>query len=388
MDVTRALNSDDLRRMARRRLPRIVFDYIEGGVEDEEGLERNRRAFLDRRLVPRYLADVTERDPAARLFGRDWAAPFGIAPMGLAGLARQGADLILAEAARDADIPFVMSGAANASIEDLGRVAPEHGWYQLYLARDRAISEDMVRRARDAGLSTLVLTVDVPVHPKRERNRRNGFGRPLRVPLAARLDALRRPGWLAAWLRRGTPIFANWAPYAGAGANAGEVADFLSGQSPAPARWRDVEAFRRLWPGVFVLKGIMHPGDAARAVELGVDGVVVSNHGARQLDRAASPLEVLPAVRAAVGDRAAVMLDSGVRRGADVLVAMCLGAEFVFLGRPALYGAAAAGAAGARHAIAMLRGEIDDAMAQTGLANLRQLGPDLLLDGGGGRNAP
>ena len=390
MNVTDAINFDDLRRMAKRYLPRIAFDYIEGGVEDEDGLDHNLAAFRRRRLAPRYLVDVSERDQSARLFGRDYAAPFGIAPTGLAGLMRHGADLMLAEAARDADIPFVMSGAANASIEALGKVAPDHGWYQLYPARDRAISEDMIRRARDAGLSTLVLTVDVPVHPKRERNRRNGLNRPLRLPLRTRLDALRHPRWLAGWLRHGTPMFANWAPYAGAGASADRVADFIVEQSPAPMSWKDVEAFRRLWPGNFVLKGIMRPDDAARAAALGVDGIVVSNHGARQLDRAASPLDTLPAIRARVGDGLTVMLDSGVRRGSDALVALCLGAEFVFIGRPAIYAAAVGGAAGARHAIDLLRGEIDDAMGQTGLTDLRGLGPDLIhrADGDERRNAP
>ena len=390
MTIDDALNFEDLRLMAKRYLPRIAFDYIEGGVEDEEGLDRNREAFRRRRLIPRYLVDVTARVQTTRLFGREWASPFGIAPMGLAGLMRPGADLMLAAAARDADIPFVMSGASNASIEELAKVAPEHGWYQLYMARDKNISEDMIRRARDAGLSTLVVTVDVPVHTKRERNRRNGLTRPLRMPLKTRIDALRHPRWLASWLRHGTPMFSNWAPYAGDGANSERVADLVSSQLPAPMNWKDIESFRELWPRSFVLKGVMHPDDALRAVELGVDGVVVSNHGARQLDRAASPLDALPAVAAAVGDRATAMLDSGIRRGADALIAMCLGARFVFLGRPALYGAAAGGTAGAARAIGLLRGEIDDAMGQAGLADLRNLGPDILYrdETESGRNAP
>ena len=390
MNVTDALNFDDLRLMAKRYLPRIAFDYIEGGVEDEDGLDYNLEAFRRHRLVPRYLVDVTVRDQTTHLFARDYAAPFGIAPTGLAGLMRPGADLMLAEAARDADIPFVMSGACNASIEDLAKVAPEHGWYQLYPARDRSISEDMIRRVRDAGLSTLMVTVDVPVHPKRERNRRNGFSRPLRMPWSTRLDALRHPRWLATYLRHGMPVFSNWAPYAGEGASADRVADFIAKQSPAPMSWKDVETFRRLWPGTLVLKGIMHPDNAVRAAELGVDGVAVSNHGARQLDRAASPLEMLPAIKSAVGDRMTVMFDSGIRRGSDVLIAMCLGAEFAFIGRPAVYGAAAGGLTGAGHAIELLRGEIDDVMGQMGLTDLHRLGPDLLYrgDGDGRRNHP
>jgi L-lactate dehydrogenase (cytochrome)/(S)-mandelate dehydrogenase len=373
------VNVDDLRRAAKKRLPRIAFDFIEGGVEDEDGLDRNERAFRETRLVPRYLVDVSKRDQSATLFGRTYASPFGIAPTGLASLFRPGADLMLAQAARDANIPFIMSGSSTASIEELAKLAPEHGWYQLYAARDKKISEDMIRRANDAGLSTLVLTVDVPVHSNRERNQRNGFTRPLKLTWATKFEALRHPGWLAGYLRQGTPMFSNWAPYAGNAANADAVSAFVSTQTAAPLTWRDVENFRRLWPRNFVIKGIMHPDDAIRAASLGVDGIMVSNHGARQLDRAPAPLEVFPAIRDAVGDKMTLMLDSGVRRGADALIALCLGAKFVFVGRATLYGAAVAGLAGARAAINILRCEIDLTMGQIGCPSLDQLGPDFLM---------
>ncbi len=379
MNIDDAINIEDLRRLARRRLPKIAFDFIDGGVEDEDGLDRNQWAFRRHRLVPRYLVDVSEIDQSTTLFGRRYASPVGISPTGIAALFRPGADLMLAKAAKAADVPFIMSGASTASIEDLGRLAPEHGWYQLYTARDRAISTDMIARARDAGLSTLVLTVDVPVNAKRERNLRNGFTRPLRLSLATRLDALRYPGWLAGYLKHGQPMLANWRRYAEAAADAEAVAASVGSNMPTSPTWRDVETFRRLWPGNFVIKGIMHPEDALRAVELGVDGLIVSNHGGRQLDRAPSPVEVLPAIAAAVGERMTLMLDSGVRRGADVLVALCLGASFVFLGRPTLYGAAAAGAVGAGRAIDILREEIELALAQMGCPSLRDLGPDRLL---------
>jgi L-lactate dehydrogenase (cytochrome)/(S)-mandelate dehydrogenase len=372
-------NVDDLRRAAKRRLPKIAFDFIEGGVEDEDGLDRNERAFRQTRLVPRYLVDVAKRDQTASLFGRTYASPFGIAPTGLASLFRPGADLMLAEAAREANVPFIMSGSSTASIEDLARVAPEHGWYQLYAARDKKISEDMIRRADAAGLSTLVLTVDVPVHSNRERNQRNGFTRPLKLTWATKLEALRHPGWLAGYLKHGTPMFSNWAPYAGKDASADAVAAFVSTQTAAPLTWRDVENFRRLWPRKFVIKGIMHPDDAIRAASLGVDGIMVSNHGARQLDRAPAPVEVLPAIRDAVGDKLTLMLDSGVRRGVDALTALCLGAKFVFVGRATLYGAAAGGTAGATKAINILRREIDLTMGQIGCPSLDQLGPAFLM---------
>ncbi|HJQ58399.1 MAG TPA: alpha-hydroxy acid oxidase [Vineibacter sp.] len=372
-------NVDDMRKAAKRRLPKIAFDFIEGGVEDEEGLSANELAFRRTKLVPRYLVDVSTRDQSAVLFGRSYASPFGIAPTGIAGLFRPGADLMLAEAAREANIPFIMSGSSTASIEELAKVAPEHGWYQLYAARDKKISEDMIRRADAAGLSTLVLTVDVPVHSNRERNQRNGFTRPLRMTLGTKLEALRHPGWLMEYLRTGTPMFSNWAPYAPKGADADAVAAFVATQTAAPLTWKDVENFRRLWPRKFVIKGVMHPDDAARALARGVDGIMVSNHGARQLDRAPSPLEVLPAIRDAVGDKMTLMLDSGVRRGADALTALCLGAKFVFVGRATLYGAAAGGRAGAAAAINILRREIDLTLGQIGCPRLDQLGPDFLM---------
>ncbi|HKU97034.1 MAG TPA: alpha-hydroxy acid oxidase [Vineibacter sp.] len=373
------VNVDDLRRAAKRRLPKIAFDFIEGGVEDEDGLNVNEQAFRQHRLVPRYLVDVSTRDQSASLFGRTYASPFGIAPTGLASLFRPGADLMLAAAARDANVPFIMSGSSTASIEDLAKVAPDHGWYQLYAARDKKISEDMIRRADAAGLSTLVLTVDVPVHSNRERNQRNGFTRPLKLSLGTKLEALRHPGWLAGYLKQGTPMFSNWAPYAEKGASADAVAAFVATQTAAPLTWRDVETFRRLWPRTFVIKGIMHSDDAVRAASLGVDGIMVSNHGARQLDRAPSPVDVFPAIRDAVGDRMTLMLDSGVRRGVDALIALCLGAKFVFVGRATLYGATVGGQAGVTKAINILRREIDLTLGQIGCPSLDRLGSDCLL---------
>ncbi len=376
MNVSDAINFEDLRQMAKRYLPKIAFDYIEGGVDDEDGLDHNQQAFRRNRLIPHYLVDVSKRNQGARLFGHDYGSPFGIAPTGLAALFRPGADMMLAEAARDANLPFILSGAGTGSIEELGRLAPDHGWYQLYAARDKAISEDMIRRADDAGLKTLVFTVDVPVHTKRERNRRNGFTRPLKLSLGTKIEAMRHPQWLAGYLKAGMPTLSNWVAYAGDNPTPDEVADVVVAQTPAPMSWRDVESFRRLWPGSFVLKGIMSAADSERAAELGVDGIIVSNHGARQLDRAPSPLDMLPAIKAAVGDRMTVMFDSGIRRGSDVLVALCLGAEFVFLGRPTLYAAAVGGKAGVSHAIDILRAEIDMTMGQAGVSDLGQLGPE------------
>jgi L-lactate dehydrogenase (cytochrome)/(S)-mandelate dehydrogenase len=377
--IDAAVNLDDLRKLAKRRLPKIAYDFIEGGLDDEDGLARNEDAFKQYPLVPRYGVDVTTRDQSTSLFGKTYSGPVGIAPTGGAGLFRRGGDLMLAEAAKAANVPFIMSGAATGLIEDLGRLAPEHGWYQLYIARDRKISEDMVRRAANAGLSTLVITVDVPVSSNRERNRRNGFVRPLKLTLKTKLEACRHPGWLVEFLRLGPPMLSNWQAYAPNGATASEVAEFARTQMPTPVLWQDIEAFRRLWPGKLVLKGVMHPDDATRAAAMGVDGIMVSNHGARQLDRAPAPMEVLPAIHAAVGDKMTVMYDGGIRRGSDVIIALCLGAKFVFVGRPTLYGVVAGGCAGAARAFDIFRNEIDLTMAQMGAPDIKSLGPQFLM---------
>jgi L-lactate dehydrogenase (cytochrome)/(S)-mandelate dehydrogenase len=379
VNIDRAINIDDLRRMAKRKLPRIAYDFIEGGVEDELGLVRNEAAFDRVRLVPRYLVDISKRDQTADLFDRKYASPFGISATGLAALFRPGADLMLAESAAAANIPFMMSGMSTASIEAAAKVAPSHSWYQLYAARKKEISLDLIRRTRDAGFGTLVLTVDVPLTTKRERNMRNGFMLPLKLRPTIVFEALRHPAWIAGYLRHGMPRFDNWAPYAREGSTVQKVNSFASAQTNATVTWDDLEEFRKVWPRHLVVKGIMHRDDAVRAAEIGVDGIIVSNHGGRQLDQAPSPLEVLPGIRAAVGDKVTLMIDGGVRRGADILIALCYGARFVFVGRPTLYGAAAAGIAGVQKAISILRGEIDLVMGQIGCTSLEQLDESFLL---------
>ena len=390
MNLDKAINIEDLHRMARRRLPRICFDFIEGGVEDERGLSRNEAAFAKHRLLPRYLVDVSQRDQSRTLFGRTYASPFGISPTGTAGLFRRGGDLMLAEAAREANIPFIMSGASNDAMEEAAKIAPDHTWYQLYAAREAEIAEGMVGRARDAGLPALVLTVDVPVRPRRERNIRNGFNnvrggwlQALSLKPAILAEALTHPFWIYEYLRHGgMPALGNWQPYTGNGADAQGTVDFFNSQTPATAQtWRDLENYRKWFPRALVVKGIMSPADALRAADVGVDGIIVSNHGGRQLDQAPASLDLVPAIKTAVGGRVAVMLDSGVRRGADILIALALGTEFVFFGRPTLYGAVAGGLPGVRKAVEIFRTEIDTVMAQIGCPNLNELGPDFLWTG-------
>ncbi|HEX3576859.1 MAG TPA: alpha-hydroxy acid oxidase [Rhodopila sp.] len=377
-----AINIGDLKRMAKRRLPKIMFDFIEGGVEDEVGLRINDDAFRKLRLVPRYYIDTSKREQRAKLFDRTYASPFGIAPTGMAGAFRQDAELYLAQAAAEADIPYLMSGASNASMEQGAKLAPKNMWFQIYGARDRTYQLDLVKRAIDCGLTTIAVTCDVPVSSNRERNRRNGFVRPLRMTLPTILEAMLHPQWVINYFRSGgLPMLGNWQRYAANGATPDQVADLFAKQTPdASQTWRDLEAIRNAWPGKLLLKGVMHPEDARIATGIGVDGLIVSNHGARQLDIMPSPLEMLPMIRSAVGPDVALLLDSGVRRGSDIVAALCLGADFVLTGRATLYGATAGGLAGVKKAVSILQREIDLVLGQLGAVNLAALGPHYLLD--------
>lgn len=374
-----AVNIDDLRRLAKRRLPKIAYDFIEGGCDGELGLDRNARAFEKYALVPRFMIDMEGRHQKTELFGRTWSGPVGIAPTGIAALFRPGADMMLARAARNADVPFIMSGSSTASIEELANTAPDHGWYQIYTAKDRDISKDMVRRVKEAKLQALVVTVDVPIGSKRERNQRNGFTRPLRMTLKTKAEALLHPAWMAEYFQAGMPRFPNWAPYAPPNCTTEQLAEFVSSQTPTAVTWKDIEKYRATWDGKLILKGIMHPDDARRAAAIGVDGLMVSNHGGRQLDRSPAPLEVLPAIVQAVGDKLTVMFDSGITRGSDVLIPMCLGARYVFAGRATLYAAAAMGEPGVNRAFEIFRDEIDRCMMHMGTPTIASLGPQCLM---------
>lgn len=380
MKIQSAINLDDLRRLARRKLPRIAFDFIEGGVDDERCLARNRAAFARHRLVPRYLRDVGRVDPSVRLFGHRYDSPVGISPTGLAGLWRPGADLMQAAAARQANVPFLLSSSSNASLEEAVAIAPDNIWFQMYCTRDDRINADMVRRAIAARVRVLVVTVDVPVNANRERNRRNGFSRPFRMTPGVVIEALGHPAWVLRYLRTGgVPMMRNWQPYAPAGAEAGQVADMFGTLTPAPGvGWQHVRRIREAWDGPLMIKGLLHPDDARGAVELGVNGIVVSNHGGRQLDAAPSPIDMLPAVREAVGPDTVLILDSGVRRGSDAVVARCLGADSVIFGRPSLYGVAVAGQAGAERALQIVRNEINMVLAQLGCGQYEALQSDYL----------
>lgn len=369
--------------LARRHLPRIAFDFIDGGTDDELCLKRNREAFEKYRLLPRYLRDVSQRDQSVVLFGRTYASPIGISPTGLAGLWRPDADLIQAAAARDANVPFLLSSAANASLEDVMHVAPEHVWFQMYCTSNERINDDLVKRAVKAQVGVLVISVDVPVNSNRERNRRNGFSRPLRMTPGVVLNAMGHPAWVLRYLRAGgIPMMRNWMPYATEGASAAQVADMYGTLTPAPmVSWEHLRRIRDAWRGPLVIKGLLHPDDAREAVRLGADGLVVSNHGGRQLDAAPSPLEMLPAIREAVGNQVELILDSGARRGSDVVIARCLGARAAIFGRPSLYAVAAAGQPGVARVLQIMRNEIDMVQAQIGCQAFEELDASYLWTG-------
>jgi (S)-mandelate dehydrogenase len=379
MSVANAVNIADLRLAAKRRLPRVLFDWIDGGAGDETALEQSVAQFSAARLMPRYLVDISGRSLAKSLFGRDYALPFGVAPMGNAGLFRPGADIAMAQAARAAGAPFILSGATNATIEEAAAAAPGAVWVQLYPARDAGITRDFIARAAAAGIETLVVTVDLPIAAKRERDMRNGFALPLRLDAAKILDAALHPGWTLDWLRQGgMPKMGAWAAYAGKDASGEEIAAFMTSQFYPVHTWADLDAYRALWKGKLVIKGVQHPDDARRAMAAGCDGVIVSNHGGRQFDRAPTPLATLPAIKAAVEGRIAVMLDGGIRRGADIVVALASGADFVFCGRAILYGVAAGGLKGASRSFDILRDELDRTMGQIGRVRIDELGGDAL----------
>jgi L-lactate dehydrogenase (cytochrome)/(S)-mandelate dehydrogenase len=379
--IERALSIADLRRMARRRLPKILFELIESGVEDEYALASNREIFRKYRLLPRYLTDIALRDQRVSLFGRSYASPFGVAPTGFAGLLRRDADLHLAGACAAANIPFILSGASVAGIEAVAEAAPKHIWAHLYPAKDATITRRFMDRVGHSGVECLVLTVDNPVYPKRERDTRNGFVLPLRLRLPILLEALTHPGWIMEYLGAGgMPMLESWREYAPSGASPGDVAAFFRSQSPSIQTWDSLAQVRAAWAGKLVLKGIQHPDDARRAAEAGVDGLILSNHGGKSFDPLPSPLASLPAIRTAVGDRLPVMLDSGIRRGWEMLVAKALGADFLWVGRATLYGVAAGGRQGADRAISILRSEVDTSLAMVGSDNFAAIGPEFIRE--------
>ena len=375
----------DLRRLAQRRLPRALFDFYDGGAEDETTLRANRAAFEAVALRPRVLVDVSQVDTRTTVLGAPSALPLAIAPTGVPGFGWPGADIAIAQAAAAAGIPYALSSSGTTSIEGLAQAAPGRLWFQAYVLRDQAYFEQMVRRAEAAGYEALMITVDLPVGGKRERDLRNHFSIPFRFTPRNLLDFALHPRWAARIARHGMPQMETLSGLAQAGhgaakpASASAIASSVGRNYDAGFDWQRLAAVRRLWPRRLIVKGVAHPDDAARLVGLGVDALVVSNHGGRQLDGAAATLRLLPAVVAAVQGRVPVWVDGGVRRGADVVKAVALGAQAVLVGRATLYGAVAAGGPGAQRALAILRDEIERTMRLCGVTRVADIGPDLLL---------
>ena len=370
------LSLDDFEHVARRHLPKPVFAYISGAVEDNQSLAENRRAFSELAFRPRVLAGVAQRDLGFELFGRRYAAPFGLAPMGISALSAYRGDVVLAQAAAQANVPAIMSGSSLIRLEEVMAAAP-HTWFQAYLPGEMAQIDGLLDRVEAAGVQTLVITVDTPVSANRENNVRAGFSTPLKPSLSLAWQGISHPRWLLGTfaktlLRHGMPHFEN--NYAQRGApilSQNVLRDF---SDRAHLNWTHIAAIRRRWQGSLVIKGILTPEDAVLAREHGADGIVVSNHGGRQLDGAVAPLRVLPGIVRAVPGLP-VMLDSGVRRGTDVLKALALGARCVFVGRPFNYAASVAGEGGIAHAISLLRAEVSRDMAMLGVTRLVDITP-------------
>ena len=375
-----ALNLDDFQRLAKPRLPRAVYGYVANGSEAGVATRNNRDSFQDWHMNTRVLRDVSKRSQRTSLFGRNYAAPFGIAPMGAAAVVAFDADNRMARAAGAAGIPFVLSANSITPMEELARNNP-HAWFAAYQSPEPRKIERMTERVARAGIDVFVLTADVPVGSNREGDERAGYSMPLRPTPRLTWDGLTHPRWLAGTaartlLRRGIPHISDLEPDDTINLFSRKVAG-IAGHSSFS--WEQAAMIRKLWKGKFVIKGLLSPEDARLAREMGADGIVISNHGGRQLDAAVSPMEVLAEIKAESGDMT-VIIDSGFRRGTDVLKALALGADFVLIGRPFLFASVLAGEAGVQHAISLLSSEIDTDLALLGLGDVSQAGPEVLRE--------
>jgi len=377
--LRRYLALDDFEVTARRRLPKFLYGYVAGAAETDTALADNRRAFDEYGFVPRVLNDVSGRDQTTTLFGKTYAAPFGIPPMGSAALVAYRGDIVLARAAAAINVPMILSASSLITLEDVRRENPA-AWYQAYLAGDASRIEPLVDRVADAGYDTLVVTADVPVPPNRENNIRNGFRIPLAITPQIAWDTFTHPHWLfGTWARTfanyGMPHFENMDARRGPPVLARNLMRNIGKRDQLA--WKHVELIRKRWKGKLVVKGLIAPADARIARESGVDGVIVSNHGGRQFDYTVSSLRTLPQIAAEAGSMT-VMLDGGIRRGTDVLKALALGAQFVFVGRPLLFAAVVAGEAGVQRALTLLRDEVDRDMALLGIRNIGEISSELV----------
>jgi isopentenyl diphosphate isomerase/L-lactate dehydrogenase-like FMN-dependent dehydrogenase len=377
MNLDRAVTVADLRLLARRRLPRAVFDFIDGAADDERTLRANLSDFDAILLKQRILADVAATRLDCSILGAPAAAPLLIGPTGLANLTCPHADLILAREARSAGIPFVLSTSSGSTLEEVAGVGKGERWFQLYVFKDRSITERLIERAQAAGYQAMVLTVDVPVVGKRRRDVRNGFTIPLTLTPASILDFAMHPRWCLEIWRHGVPTMRNFSD-AIAGTGAASHAALMNSQLDPTLNWKVLAWLRERWHGPILIKGILALEDAIEAVAQGVDGIVVSNHGGRQLDGVPSSISALAQIGPAIGRKVPLFLDGGVRRGSDVVRAVALGAQAVLVGRPTLYAAAAGGARGVRRCLQILTEDMHRTLAQIGRASIADVDEDCL----------
>lgn len=374
------LSLDDFEHCARRVLPKSLYGFVAGAAEEGSSLKQNRDSFQRYSFKPRVLVDVSKRSQETTLFGTTYAAPFGIAPIGISGLLAYRGDVMFAQAGADAGIPAIMSGFSIAPMEDVSDAGGK--WFQAYLPGDETKIERLVDRVKRAGFTTLVITVDIPVSANRENNVRAGFSTPIKPSVQLAWSGIVRPRWLIGTfgrtlLNHGMPHFENLSAERGAPLLSRTAMRDVAGREHI--NWEQIAKIRRRWQGPLVLKGILHPEDVLKAKQVGVDGIIVSNHGGRQLDGAIAPLLALPAVVDAAGELP-VMMDGGIRRGSDVLKAIALGARMVFVGRPFMYAAAALGRAGVDRAVDLLHAEVDRNMALLGCTRLSELSATSMLD--------
>jgi (S)-mandelate dehydrogenase len=363
-----------LRERARRHVPHFAFEYMDGGAGADRGIARNWNALDAVELLPRYGLVPNLPPVDVEIFGRRYAAPLGIAPMGGPAIAWPGADAHLARAAQAARVPYALSTVAGMTIERAAELAPDVFWFQLYrfANNDHAVGFDLVRRADAAGAHVLILTLDVPVRTTRSREVAVGITNPFRIDLRMVLGTATSPGYLMAFLRNGIPRFVNLVPYVGGNPSVYEMTAFLRGEQRGAFTWEEVARYRERWKRPLVVKGILHPADAEKAVALGVDGIIVSNHGGRQVEALPAPIDCLPAVAAAVGKRATVLMDSGVRSGLDVIRAVALGADAAFVGKAFLWGLGALGSDGPTHVLDLMTEEMRAALGQIGARTIAE----------------
>ncbi|MCR4265198.1 alpha-hydroxy acid oxidase [Nitratireductor sp. ZSWI3] len=377
--LRRYLALDDFERTCKRRLPHMIYGYVSGAAETGSAMRGARDAFAQLSLVPRTLMNVSTRHQTTSLFGKSYSSPFGVAPLGGAAMVAYRADLALADAAGRTNVPAILSASSLIKLEDVARQNPD-AWFQAYLAGDKARIAAMIDRVAAAGFQTLVVTADTPVPGNREHNERSGFGMPLRITPRVALDSALHPGWLLGtvaqtFLRHGVPHFENMDAHRGPPMMSQSFVRNMNSRDQLA--WEHIDFIRDRWEGKLVVKGILSASDAKAAKAIGVDGVIVSNHGGRQLDYSVAPLLVLPEIVAEAGSLS-VMLDGGIRRGTDVLKALALGADFVFLGRSFLYAAVVAGREGILHAMHLLSQEIDRDMALLGLRSLSEISSEMV----------